>query len=307
MSSNEIDTTSRSGDRSGPPRIHGYLHRRGYFGDWRRRFVELQADGLYYGLTQEGRRWGSTPLSVGTKCEDSSLRHFCFCLTQPDGRRTYFAAPNIAVKEAWLEHIQGRLSDLRIQERRVRRLQRSLASAVQAVGAFRAAGAGKTGRTAATAGGNDSDYAGGHSDGHSSMGLSEVGDYDHQVQYQARPMIYVKVVRARGLLGKDSMMENLKGGNVRGIGGKGKGNMSDPYVKVCLGAATARTITRRKELNPEWGMVFPFPWDASMRFAKVEVWDEDTTTGSDHFLGQVMLPVFHLKNGDSSIAWVRVG
>lgn len=100
--------------------------------------------------------------------------------------------------------------------------------------------------------------------------------------------MYIRIIQARNLLAKD------------------KDGFSDPYVKVTLGAATARTTTRKKNLNPDWGMVFPFTWDASMRFARIEVWDEDLTSG-DRFLGLVLLPVLPLRDGDTFTSWYPLG
>lgn len=100
--------------------------------------------------------------------------------------------------------------------------------------------------------------------------------------------VYIRIIQARNLLAKD------------------KEGCSDPYVKVTMGAATARTTTRKKNLNPDWGMVFPFTWDASMRFARIEVWDEDLSSG-DHFLGMVLLPVLPLRDGDTFTAWYPLG
>ncbi|RYG94494.1 hypothetical protein EON65_57425 [archaeon] len=59
-------------------------------------------------------------------------------------------------------------------------------------------------------------------------------------EYISRPILYIKVIRAKNLLAKDS------------------NNHSDPYVKITVGSSTVKTTTRKKDLNPEWGMVFSF-------------------------------------------------
>jgi hypothetical protein len=100
--------------------------------------------------------------------------------------------------------------------------------------------------------------------------------------------IYVRIIQAKNLLAKDAE------------------GCSDPYVKVTMGSATARTTTRKKNLNPDWGMVFPFSWDESVRCVKIEVWDEDLKAG-DHFLGMVLIPVYTLRDGDTQTAWYPLG
>ena len=103
-------------------------------------------------------------------------------------------------------------------------------------------------------------------------------------QYITRPKIYIKIISARDLQPKDA------------------NGYSDPYVKVTLGSSTVRTTTRKRNLNPDWGMVFPFDWDMTMRYAIVEVWDEDFTSADD-FLGTVFIPVFSFYDGYNSKRW----
>jgi hypothetical protein len=103
-------------------------------------------------------------------------------------------------------------------------------------------------------------------------------------QYITRPKIFVKVIQAKNLTPKDA------------------NGYSDPYVKVTLGASTVRTTTRKKNLNPEWGMVFGFDWEMTMRYAVVEVWDEDFSSADD-FLGTVYVPVFSFYDGYNSKEW----
>lgn len=107
-------------------------------------------------------------------------------------------------------------------------------------------------------------------------------------QYITRPIIYFKVIRARNLTSKDN------------------NGFSDPYVKIILGSSSVRTTTRKKNLNPDWGMVFSFDWEINMRYAIVEVWDEDYSS-SDDFLGVVYIPVFSFYDGYNSKAWYPLG
>jgi Ca2+-dependent lipid-binding protein len=106
--------------------------------------------------------------------------------------------------------------------------------------------------------------------------------------YQTRSQVFIKIIRARNLMAKDS------------------NGFSDPYVKVTMGLSSVRTTTRKMNLNPDWGMVFPFDWDRSMRFAKIEVWDEDDISADD-FLGSVLIPLYSLREGMSSVKWYPLG
>lgn len=216
----------------------GHLLRRGFWNDWQSRYVELRNFTLYYSLRKGGVWWGKLPLTAQCQCEDSTVRHFCFSITQGNGEVWHFAADSIADKLAWTETIQASLSLLRLLHRKTK------------VG------------TAERRQAHD-------------LALN---------QYRARPKIYIKLIQARSLLGKD-------------IGG-----FSDPYAKILVGSSTARTITRKRDLNPMWGMVFTFDWDTSMRFARIEVWDEDYTSADD-FLGAVMIPLLPLLEGGSQLKW----
>jgi Ca2+-dependent lipid-binding protein len=63
------------------------------------------------------------------------------------------------------------------------------------------------------------------------------------VAQSLKSTIYVNIIRARNLISKD-------------IGGT-----SDPYVTVTIGPFTAKTSTRRRNLNPEWNESFSFQWN----------------------------------------------
>lgn len=216
---NVFDSSSRA------PSMHGVLYVQGFFlfKRWRRLHVELRQHTLIISLLHRGVIKKTFPLDSNTICEDSSVRHFCFVIYKPSGEKAFFAADNMASKEAWMEVIQSNLSVLRLAGRKMRLDERNQAMS----------------------------------------------------QYINRPVLFVKVVRACNLLPKD-------------VNGS-----SDPYVKISLGASTVRTTTRRKDLHPEWGMVFCFDWDVSMRYALVEVYDEDYSSADD-FLGQVVIPLLPL-------------
>lgn len=222
-----------------PSRV-GVLMVKGLFNRWRRLTVELRDNVLVISVMKNGILKRSYKLTAQTTCEDSSVRHFCFCLTNPEQDKLFLAADNIASKEAWMDTIQSALSLIRLSERKLREKDRK------------------------------------------KVHVNEVS------QYISRPIIYVKIIRARNLKAKDS------------------NGSSDPYVKITLGSSSVRTITRKKDLNPDWGMVFPFDWDLSMRYINIEVWDEDFSS-SDDFLGCVFIPTFPLKDGDVFHQWYPLG
>ena len=89
--------------------------------------------------------------------------------------------------------------------------------------------------------------------------------------YSSRPQIHMKVIQAKNLLDK--------------ISGDSSAHVQiAPFVKITIGSSTMRTTTRKNcKGDTDWGMVFSFDWDRSMRFARVEVWDEER--GIDEFIG----------------------
>lgn len=107
-------------------------------------------------------------------------------------------------------------------------------------------------------------------------------------QYQNRPILYIKVVQARNLF------DNTENGNV------------NSYVVISFGKSTVKTVTRKKTINPMWGMVFNFDLERSSRYAKIEVYDEDFN-GNDVFLGMVLIPVLPLRDGYSNVSWYPLG
>jgi hypothetical protein len=222
------------------PSTSGFLNIKGFFGRWRRIYVELNHHTLYFSMMKGGIVKKSFKLHSNTLCEDNSSRHFCFSLKSPpsalgsakkrNAETIFLAAENPASKETWMDCIQTSLSLLRLADRKLRlRDQKKI-----------------------------------HDEAISS--------------YITRPLIYLKVIRARNLAGKDA------------------NGFSDPYVKITLGSSNQKTTTRKRNLNPDWGMVFSFDWDLSMRYIKIEVWDEDITSTHD-FLGTCFIPIFSFSSG----------
>ena len=223
-----------------PPTRVGVLYVKGFLSRWRRLTVELKNHTLIISIIRNGVLKRTFKLTPQTICEDSNIRHFCFCLTNEEEEKIYFSADNIASKEAWIDSIQSSLSLLRINHRKLK---------------------GKEKRK---------------------LHVNEVN------QYINRPIIYVKIIRGRNLAANDGAA------------------LSDPYVKITLGGSSVRTITRKKDQNPDWGMVFPFDWDSTMRYIHIEVWDEDYSNPED-FMGCVDIPVLSLKDGDCLRRWYPLG
>ena len=101
-------------------------------------------------------------------------------------------------------------------------------------------------------------------------------------EYKSRPIIYIKVVQARNLLPPASE------------------RTVDAYVKITLGSSSVKTIARKRSLCPDWGVIFSFDWERSMRFAKIEVMDE---AANDQVLGTVQLPILAFLDGDNNSRW----
>jgi hypothetical protein len=109
----------------------------------------------------------------------------------------------------------------------------------------------------------------------------------------AVPVIYFKIIRAYDLIERDP--------NVH----------PDPIASISCGDSTAQTIKRKNTNFPEWGMVFPFYWDSTMRYASINIWDKytdkDILYSHQCFLGNVMIPLFGLQDGDTSTNWYHLG
>lgn len=89
-------------------------------------------------------------------------------------------------------------------------------------------------------------------------------------------VLMVRVIQGHDLLNKDT-----------GIGG----DVSDPYVKVCLGGEIQKTRTINNDCNPKWDSE-PFHFDvfSSEEVLELVVMDANTIT-SDSFLGRLKVPL----------------
>lgn len=232
------------------PVISGYLYKLGtklMFKSWTKRYVELYDNTItYYNSKESSVPLGEIQLSSRIIFEDSSLRHFCFCLTDTVTKVSYyFAAETIADKEAWTDKIRiGLLHAKMLSSRRARSQANSITSVTNQIEARK--------------------------------------------EYQNRPQLFIKIIKARNLADKD-------------IGGT-----SDPYVNVYVGSSAVKTTVQKKTLNPEWGMVFNFDMHRSYRYAKIEIWDKDFAS-SDDFLGMALIPLLPLRDGSSFRNWYPLG
>ncbi|CAK9238618.1 unnamed protein product [Sphagnum troendelagicum] len=101
--------------------------------------------------------------------------------------------------------------------------------------------------------------------------LGKAVDYkQHYDLVEQMSYMFVRVVRARGLMGKD---EGLK---------------SDPYVRLTVGAVKTESKIIKNELNPEWNQIFAVGKDKIQGGTlELSVWDADKTS-KDDFLGGCM-------------------
>lgn len=113
-----------------------------------------------------------------------------------------------------------------------------------------------------------------------------INDHAADLIYSPKSTIYFKIIEAQNLLDKT------------------KPGSSDPYVTIQMGNSIVKTTTRKDTLDPQWGMIFQLEYDHTMRYAKVEVWDD--LGGKDDFLGLVMIPVYALGNHYSDSSWYEL-
>ncbi|KAG0576152.1 hypothetical protein KC19_5G059000 [Ceratodon purpureus] len=102
--------------------------------------------------------------------------------------------------------------------------------------------------------------------------LGKAVDYNqHFDLVEQMTYLFVRVLRARDLLGKD------------------QNGLSDPYVRVAIGPVQAETRIIKRDLNPEWNQVFAIGRDKIGGGAlELSVWDADKLS-KDDFLGGFMI------------------
>lgn len=93
----------------------------------------------------------------------------------------------------------------------------------------------------------------------------------------------------------------------RGLSAKNKNSTSNPYAIITVGSDKARSSTIDSQLNPTWNETFNFSFDRSFRYARVEIWDEDSGVGKDRFLGLAMIPIYMLPCNVPQANWFGLG
>jgi hypothetical protein len=101
------------------------------------------------------------------------------------------------------------------------------------------------------------------------------------------PEIHIRIIEARDLAAKGS---------------------TDTYAKIILDGHTFQTKISKKDLNPTWNEIFHYPWTPNLRFARIEVWDNDSMLSArDNFLGVTYVPLLSLPQDHASPRWCRLG
>lgn len=101
------------------------------------------------------------------------------------------------------------------------------------------------------------------------------------------PEFHIRIIEARDLAAKGS---------------------TDTYAKVVLDGHTFQTKISKKDLNPTWNEVFHYPVTSNLRFARIEVWDNDSLLSArDNFLGVTYIPLLSLPQDHASPKWYKLG
>jgi hypothetical protein len=86
--------------------------------------------------------------------------------------------------------------------------------------------------------------------------------------------LFLKVVRAAGLLGKD------------------RSGLSDPYCRVHIDGYEVATSVVEKSNDPCWNQVFELPFNRNIRHCTIMLFDSDLS--KDDFLGRCVVPLSHV-------------
>lgn len=99
--------------------------------------------------------------------------------------------------------------------------------------------------------------------------------------------IHIRIIEARDLAAKGS---------------------TNTYAKIFVDSISLQTKVSKKDLNPVWNEIFHFPCGPNLRFAKVEVWDNDPMLSArDNFLGVVYIPIWCLPQNKAVPKWYKLG
>jgi len=260
---------------------------------WQCRYLVLYDQKIVIKMKQYLGTLGSFELNRHCISADSPEREFCFYVRDTlHNTSISLAAKDMATKEAWMDAVQGVLRILRSKHL----IEKE-----------------KTGVSPSGPGNNS------HAQPRRSvnplstklLGESEDGDGAHPTtvaegaaNFQARNMIYVKVLRALNLSNTEA---STSSSSAHAHGGGGGGGIAaakeyperamSVYVKVTMGSSSAKTITMKgTSTDLEWGMMFNYAWDHTMRFGTVEVFE--TTVSADTLIGTSFVPIFNCFDGD---------
>ena len=247
---------------------------------WQKRYIVLYDHKIIIKMRQTLGRIGSFALNRHCIAADSPDREFCFYIRDTlHNTSISLAAQDMATKEAWMDTIQGVLRMLRLKH---------------------LAEKSKTGISPSAPGYSTPAANGSHKSVNSAESMAE-----NAAEFQARHIIYVRVLRALNLIqndeksGRDHGHGHVSGSTKDGAAGAAseKERHISVYVRVTIGASTAKTITRKGTAQDlEWGMMFSFAWDSTVRFGTVEVFE--TTVSADTLVGTALIPVFNCFDGD---------
>jgi hypothetical protein len=83
---------------------------------------------------------------------------------------------------------------------------------------------------------------------------------------------------------------------------------TDTYAKLIVDSQIVQTKISKKDLNPVWNEIFHFAWSSSLRFVRIEVWDNDPMISArDNFLGVIHLPILSLPQNQVLPKWYKLG
>jgi hypothetical protein len=109
---------------------------------------------------------------------------------------------------------------------------------------------------------------------------------EENIEIESQYHIFIHVIQARNLFAKGS---------------------TDTCAKVYVGDKMQSTQIAKRELNPIWDEMFTFAWSPELRYARIEVWDNDAMLSArDNFLGVVRIPLL-LLHASSIPLWHQLG
>ena len=253
---------------------------------WQNRYLVLYDHKIVIKMKKYLGTLGSFELNRHCISADSPEREFCFYIRDTlHNTSISLAAKDMATKDTWMDAVQGVLGMLRTRHMTEKA---------------------RTGISPSAPAGKSVTHEGSQRRATNPLSMSLLGDTnaytvaEGAAEFQARNMIYVKVLRALNLTNTEEKSHNDKHGHSRLSGATKKEEHErtmSVYVKVTLGASSAKTITRKgTSEDMEWGMMFNYAWDGTMRFGTVEVFE--TTVSADILIGTGLVPIFNCFDGD---------